>query len=438
MKKSRARYYVFGEMGRTVMRKCVFLHSLGDLLSGDIPATNPYHIMQIKDNIYYIGVNDRVKHRFEGLWLLPQGVSYNSYLIVDEKVALVDTVDVAFFPEYLEKIRTIIGTRPIDYLIINHMEPDHSGSLSLIRKYYPEIRLVGNRKTFEMVQGYYGESTENGVLVADGCTLDLGHRKLAFYLVPMLHWPETMVTFETTDGILFSGDAFGCFGALDGAVLDSEMDTAPFWPEMERYFASILGKFCGPVRTALKKLSALDIHMICSTHGPVWTAEVARAIDTYRRLSHGETQPGLVVCYGSMYGNTQRVAEAVAEGASEVGLKKIIVHNLSVAQPSFVLADVFRYKGLAIGGPTYNGGLFPVVEDLLKRLAGREVKAHKLGYFGGFTWAAAAVKTIAAYNEQMNMEVVCDPLEWKQGAHASTLDRGRELGRTLAKAVLEA
>ncbi len=390
--------------------------------------------MNIKGKVHYVGVNDRVKHRFEGLWFLPQGVSYNSYLIDDEKgVALVDTVDVAFFAEYLDKIQAVIGDRPVDYLIINHMEPDHSGSLALIRKYYPGVRLVGNKKTMEMVQGFYGACSADDLVVADGDQLDLGHHRLTFYLTPMLHWPETMMTYDAEEKILFSGDAFGCFGALNGNVVDTQMDTAPYWPEMERYYASILGKFGAPVQTGLKKLAALEIGMICSTHGPVWVNEIPRAIETYRRFSAGETEKGLVICYGSMYGNTQRVAEAVAEGAAHAGMRNIVEHNLSVSQPSFVLADIFRYGALAIGGPTYNGGLFPVVEDLLKRLAGRSVSKHKLGFFGGFTWSGQAVKTIAAYNEKMKMEIVGDPVEWKQGPKAETLLRARELGRLLAE-----
>lgn len=392
--------------------------------------------MEISKQVFYVGVNDRVKHRFEGLWLLPQGVSYNSYLIADEKVALVDTVDVAFFAEYLDNIRAAIGDRPIDYLVINHMEPDHSGSISLIRKYYPGIRLVGNKKTLDMVGGFYGEPTEGDVMVADGDELALGCHTLKFYLAPMLHWPETMVSYDLADKILFSGDAFGCFGALNGAVLDRDMDTAPFWPEMERYFAAILGKFCAPVQAALKKLGALDIRMICSTHGPVWTDEASRAIETYRRLSAGENEEGVVLCYGSMYGNTQRVAEAVAQGAASAGVRKVVVHNLSVSQPSFVLADIYRYRGLAIGGPTYNGGLFPVVEDLLKRLAAREVKNHKLAFFGGFTWSGQAVRKIAEYNEKMKMEEVAAPVEWKQAPSAGALEQAFLLGKALAEAVV--
>ncbi|EJX10718.1 metallo-beta-lactamase domain protein [gut metagenome] len=389
--------------------------------------------MNIKGKVHYVGVNDRVKHRFEGLWFLPQGVSYNSYLIDDEKgVALVDTVDVAFFSEYLDKIRAVIGDRSIDYLIINHMEPDHSGSLALIRKYYPGIKLVGNKKTLDMVKGFYGVCEPTDMLVADGDSLDLGYHKLRFYLTPMLHWPETMVTYDEKEKLLFSGDAFGCFGALNGTIIDTQMDTADYWPEMERYYAAILGKFGSSVQAGLKKLGGLDLRMICSTHGPIWVNKIGRAIDTYNRFSSGITEKGLVICYGSMYGNTQRVAEAVAEGAAEAGMRKIIVHNLSVSQPSFVLADIFRYGSLAIGGPTYNGGLFPIVEDLLKRLAGRMVNNHRLGCFGGFTWSGQAVKTMLAYNEKMKMQLIGDPVEWKQAPGSDVLESARALGRLFA------
>lgn len=394
--------------------------------------------MKIKNDIYYVGVNDRVKHRFEGLWRLPAGVSYNAYLIADEeKVALIDTVDSAFFAEFLDNIHEAIGDRKIDYLVINHMEPDHSGSIALIRKYYPEIKLVGNKKTFEMVQGFYAEPTENDFVVVEGTTLCLGKRTLRFHLAPMLHWPETMVTYELTDGILFSGDAFGCFGALDGAIMDSQMDTTHYWSEMERYYAAILGGYNKPVQMALKKLGALEINMICSTHGPIWTEQAGKAIELYRRMSSGETEQGLVICYGSMYGNTQRVAEAIARGAAEAGLRKIIVHNLSVSQPSFVLADIFRYKGLAIGGPTYNGGLFAVVDDLLERLSHRYVEKHVLGYFGGCAWSPQVARCIAEYNEKMKMEVIQEPMEWKFGANTDVLARARALGRALAEAQLK-
>lgn len=388
--------------------------------------------MLIQDKVFYVGVNDRTKHKFEGLWPLPIGVSYNSYLIVDDDaVALIDTVDVAFFSEYINKIQAVIGNRPIDYLIINHMEPDHSGAIALIRKYYPGIKLVGNKKTLEMVQGFYGVVANDDVCVADGDTISLGKHQLKFYLTPMLHWPETMMTYDETNKMLFSGDAFGCFGALNGQVIDSKMDVSPYWPEMERYYACILGKFGAPVQAGLKKLAGVDIKTICSTHGPIWTQHIPQAIDTYKRLATGETQQGLVICYGSMYGNTERVAEAIAQGAAEAGMRKIIVHNLSVSDMSDVLADIFRYNTLAIGGPTYNGGLFPAVDDLMKRLAGRSVSKHKLALFGGFTWSSQAVKVMQAYNEKMKMELVGTPVEWKQGAHADVLQQAQALGKLL-------
>ena len=390
--------------------------------------------MKIKENVYYVGVNDRTKHRFEGLWALPHGVSYNSYLIEDEKgVALVDTVDIAYFSEFLEKIHDAIGDRPVDYVIINHMEPDHSGSISLIRQAYPNIRVVGNKKTFDMLRGFYNIDGADDLEVKDGSELDLGYHKLKFYLTPMLHWPETMMTFDETEGLLFSGDAFGCFGALNGNVIDTHLDTSLYWPEMERYYAAILGKYASHVKTGLKKLSALDIHMICSTHGPVWETEKDKAIETYRRFAEGETEKGLVICYASMYGNTRRVAEAIAEGAAEAGLRKIVVHDLSYAQTSFVLADIFRYGALAIGGPTYNAGVFPAVDDLLKRLTERVLPGRKLAIFGGFAWSGQAVKTMSAYNDKLKMEMVGEGLEWKQGPTADTLQRARELGRLLAE-----
>ena len=388
--------------------------------------------MLIQDKVFYVGVNDRTKHKFEGLWPLPIGVSYNSYLIADDDaVALIDTVDVAFFSEYINKIQAVIGNRPIDYLIINHMEPDHSGAIALIRKYYPGIKLVGNKKTLEMVQGFYGVVANDDVCVTDGDTISLGKHQLKFYLTPMLHWPETMMTYDETNKMLFSGDAFGCFGALNGQVIDSKMDVSPYWPEMERYYACILGKFGAPVQAGLKKLAGVDIKTICSTHGPIWTQHIPQAIDTYKRLATGETQQGLVICYGSMYGNTERVAEAIAQGAAEAGMRKIIVHNLSVSDMSDVLADIFRYNTLAIGGPTYNGGLFPAVDDLMKRLAGRSVSKHKLALFGGFTWSSQAVKVMQTYNEKMKMELVGTPVEWKQGAHADALQQAQALGKLL-------
>ena len=388
--------------------------------------------MELKGNVHYVGVNDRNKTLFENLWPLPYGVSYNSYLIADDDaVVLVDTVDVAFFEVYLKKIRAVIGDRKIDYLIINHMEPDHSGSISLIKQYYPDIVLVGNKKTFDMVDGYYGVGGERKV-VAEGDSLKVGRHDLHFYLIPMVHWPETMVTFDSTDGILFSGDAFGCFGALNGGCIDKNINTEIYMGEMRRYYSNIVGKFGNPVQKALQKCSGLDIKMICSTHGPVWEEKIAEVVAMYDKLSRYEAEEGVVIAYGTMYGNTEQMAEAIAEELSAQGIKNIVMHNVSKTPHSFILADIFRYKALIVGCTTYNMHLYPEMEALLSKVAARDMKNRLIGYFGSFTWASAAVKKLGEYATQLKFEVVGNPVEMKQSMSAGSEQQARELAVAMA------
>lgn len=388
--------------------------------------------MELKGNVHYVGVNDRNKTLFENLWPLPYGVSYNSYLIADDDaVVLVDTVDVAFFEVYLKKIRAVIGDRKIDYLIINHMEPDHSGSISLIKQYYPDIVLVGNKKTFDMVDGYYGVGGERKV-VAEGDSLKVGRHDLYFYLIPMVHWPETMVTFDSTDGILFSGDAFGCFGALNGGCIDKNINTEIYMGEMRRYYSNIVGKFGNPVQKALQKCSGLDIKMICPTHGPVWEEQISEVVAMYDKLSRYEAEEGVVIAYGTMYGNTEQMAEAIAEELSAQGIKNIVMHNVSKTPHSFILADIFRYKALIVGCTTYNMNLYPEMEALLSKVAARDMKNRLIGYFGSFTWASAAVKKLGEYAAQLKFEVVGNPVEMKQSMSASSEQQARELAVAMA------
>ena len=388
--------------------------------------------MELKGNVHYVGVNDRNKTLFENLWPLPYGVSYNSYLIADDDaVVLVDTVDVAFFEVYLKKIRAVIGDRKIDYLIINHMEPDHSGSISLIKQYYPDIVLVGNKKTFDMVDGYYGVGGERKV-VAEGDSLKVGRHDLHFYLIPMVHWPETMVTFDSTDGILFSGDAFGCFGALNGGCIDKNINTEIYMGEMRRYYSKIVGKFGNPVQKALQNCSGLDIKMICPTHGPVWEEKIAEVVAMYDKLSRYEAEEGVVIAYGTMYGNTEQMAEAIAEELSAQGIKNIVMHNVSKTPHSFILADIFRYKALIVGCTTYNMHLYPEMEALLSKVAARDMKNRLIGYFGSFTWASAAVKKLGEYAAQLKFEVVGNPVEMKQSMSASNEQQARELAVAMA------
>jgi len=384
----------------------------------------------VAKDIYYVGVNDRQKALFENLWPLPGGVSYNSYLIVDDKTVLVDTVDICYSDLFFKRVAKLLNGRKLDYLVVDHMEPDHAGSIRLLRQIYPDVKIIGNKQTFGMLAGYHG-ITDGLHEVKEGDTLDLGHHKLSFYMAPMVHWPEVMVTYEETEKVLFSADAFGTFGTLDGGVLDTDMDTDRFWSEMTRYYANIVGKYGGPVQRALKKLSGLDIQTICSTHGPVWTRQSGDVIALYDRLSRYEGLDGVTIIYGSMYGHTEQMAEDIATALSDGGVRHIAMHNVSKSHGSYILRDVFNYRGLIVGCPTYSGQLYPEVEMVLSEIKLREVKDRLFSYFGSFTWAGAAVKHLAAYAEAMKWEVVGTPVEQKQGI--STEEQCIALGQAMAE-----
>ena len=392
---------------------------------------------EITNNISYVGVNDRNKFLFEGLWPLPNGVSYNSHLIVDEKVCLIDTVEVDFFTQFIENIHEVIGDRPIDYLVVNHMEPDHSGSIALIRKYYPEIQVVGNKKTFGMLSGFYN-ICGGEVEVKNGDTLSLGGRELSFVLTPMVHWPETMVTLDSANHVLFSGDAFGCFGALNGGVIDSEINCDTFWLEMVRYYSNIVGKYGTPVQNALKKLAGVQLDYICSTHGPVWHEHIQKVIGIYDQLSRYECEEGIVICYGTMYGNTERMAEIIAAAASKAGIKNIVIYNVSKTHHSYILRDIFRYKALIVGAPTYNTSLYHEMDVLLSEIAHKDMKNRLIGWFGSFGWASKAVAKIQEWNDNaLHFEAVGEPVEMKQAVNADVRARCEALGRAMAERLLK-
>jgi len=386
---------------------------------------------EIKSDIYYVGVNDRQKRLFEQMWPLPYGVSYNSYLIVDEMIALVDTVDVCFFERYLASIKKIIGDRPINYLIINHMEPDHSGAIRLVRQAYPDIIIVGNKQTFGMLEGYYGISGDRYEII-NGDFLSLGKHTLRFFLTPMIHWPETMMTFDESNGILFSGDAFGSYGTLDGGVIDHCMNIDHFRDEMIRYYSNIVGKYGSPVQAALQKLKEVEIKMICSTHGPVWEEKLDEIVTLYDRMSRYDADEGVVIAYGSMYGHTEEMAEAVAEAVNAEGIRNVIVYDVSKTSSSFILMDIFKYKALIIGCPTYCNQIYPDIESLLGKISVREIKNHYFGYFGSFTWAGAAVKRMGEWAEKSKMEIVGNPVEMKQAMRDTTLEQCYDLGKAMA------
>ncbi|MDR0829300.1 MAG: FprA family A-type flavoprotein [Prevotellaceae bacterium] len=389
---------------------------------------------KLSENLFYVGVNDRTTEFFERMISLPYGVSYNSYLLVDEKVALFDTVENHFAEQSLSKIKYALNGRKIDYLVIHHIEPDHTSGIKNFLAEYPDIQIVCNKKAAAMLDGFYGIS-QNILLVEEKQELLLGAHTLRFLFAPMVHWPEVMMTYETSEKILFSADAFGCFGTLDGAVEDSKLNVEKYFSEMERYYVNIIGKYGVPVQTILKKLADFHIDTICSLHGPVWRENKAKVIEIYDKLSKHEGENGVVVVYGSMYSHTEMMAEMAARGAAEI-TKNVILHDVSKSDISQIITDIFKYKGLIIGAPTYNGDIFPNVKDVLERLEIRGLKNRIFGSFGCFTWAGQAVKILNAFAEKMQWENI-GSAEVKQSMQQSDYQTLIELGRAVAQKVLK-
>jgi flavorubredoxin len=368
--------------------------------------------VRITDQIHYIGVNDRETHLFENLWPLDKGVSYNAYLINDEKTAVFDTVKNTKMNDFIEKVISILKDRPLDYLVINHMEPDHSGSIKALQDRYPDLTLVGNAKTFEILENFYGPMKQYHV-VKDGDVLSLGKHTLTFYLTPMVHWPETMMTYEQMTGTLFSMDAFGGFGSLDGGIFDDEVNLEFYMDETRRYYSNIVGKYGAMVQKALKKLTdaAIPINIIAPTHGPVWRSAPNCIIDYYDRWSRAETEEGVVIVYGSMYGNTQKMADVIARRLSEKGIKNIRIYDASKTHVSYLVSDIWRFKGLILGSCAYNTGLFPTMETLVNKLENSQLKNRFLGIFGTASWSGGGVSSLNKFAEKMKWQQVGESVE---------------------------
>lgn len=373
---------------------------------------------KLSERVFYVGVNDDAKTLFEGLWPLPYGVSYNSYIVADEKVALVDTVEHGFEDEFLANINEAISDRQIDYLIVNHMEPDHSSLIAYMLEKYPDLKIVGNAKTVPMLQGYYGTPAGRIMVVKEGESLCLGSCSLSFHMIPMVHWPETMVTWLAEENTVFSGDAFGTFGAVNEDVVDSEGTFESFRDEMMRYYSNIVGKYGTPVQSALKKLSGLDVKRICSTHGPVWEKSISEVLGLYDRMSRYEVERGVCIVYGSMYGNTAAAAEALAEELRKLGVP-CAVHDLAGnVNPglglSGALRDVFKYDTIVAASPTYNNGIFPPVETFMKALQARLIKGRRFYALGSYTWAGSSVNLLNSFAESLGFDVLAPGLSFPQ------------------------
>ncbi len=360
--------------------------------------------MNITKDIRYIGVNDHKIDLFEGQYSVPNGMAYNSYVITDEKIAVMDTVDRNFGDEWLENLKAALeGINP-DYLIVQHMEPDHSANIALFLNEYPDAAVVGNAKTFGMIDAFFGENLcRNKLVVKDGDELSLGAHTLTFVFAPMVHWPEVMVTYDKKDKVLFSADAFGKFGALD-----REEDWAC---EARRYYFGIVGKYGVQAQALLKKAAALDISVICPLHGPVLKENLSYYINLYNIWSsYGVESEGVVICYTSVYGNTKKAAELLKDELEALGCKKTVLTDLARSDMAEAVEDAFRYGKLVLATTTYNGDIFPFMRQFIDCLTERNFKNRTIGFIENGSWAPVAARVMRGMLEKSKDITYADTL----------------------------
>lgn len=372
-------------------------------------------VQKISENIYWVGGNDRRLERFENMFPIPHGVCYNSFLILDEKTALMDTVDTAISRLFIENITHVLNGRDLDYLVINHMEPDHCANIEELVRRYPNIKIVGNKKTFQFIGQFYDFDYSMNILeVKDYDTLCLGSHNLKFMTMPMVHWPEVMFTYEETEKILFSADAFGTFGALAGNIFSDETDYEHYYlEEARRYYANIVGKYGPQVQSALKKVKPYEIKMICSLHGPVWRENLSYIVDMYDKWSRYEPEKnGVVLVYASMYGNMENTMNVIANKLAQKGVKDMRMYDISKTHPSYIISDIWKYSHVIFGSVTYNLGLYYGMESLLNEIKALNMQNRKVGLVGSGTWSPQSVKIMQEIICSMkNMEIIGTPFE---------------------------
>lgn len=394
-----------------------------------------YKAIQVNRDTWWAGVNDHETDLFESLWPLPQGVAYNAYVITGSTAtAAIDTVKGPWFDEYINKLTQALNGRALNYLVINHMEPDHAGLITQLRNKWPGLKFIGNVKTVPLLKGYHGID-ENIIVVKDGDTLDLGGHVLKFATVPMLHWPESMVTFDTTTGVLFSNDSFGGFGAHEGGLFDDETVSSRWEDEMLRYYAAIVGKYSNIVQVALKKLGGLEIKNIFPSHGTLFRTDIKQVISLYDKWSKYEGEQGAVVIYGSMYGNTRRMAEAVCAGLSGARIKDVRLYDASRTDPSYILRDIWRFKAFALLSCTYNTQLYPPVEALCSKLLNRMPKNKFLGIAGSYSWSKGALTALQDFAVKIKLDKIGPEIEVYTSPTSEDLEKCFELGVNLGEAI---
>ena len=352
---------------------------------------------RIRDDIFWIGGDDRTAGLFEGSFPIPEGVSYNSYVILDEKTCLLDTCDASIASKFWKNLRNVMNGRPLDYLVINHMEPDHGAAIIQVIETYPDVTVVGNNKTFDMLHNFYQLDLKNKIEVKDGDELVLGKHTLKFIFAVMVHWPEVMFTYDIQEKILFSADAFGTFKTLSGALYSDEVDfDKDYLCEARRYYANIVGKYGSKVQSVFGKLEGLPIEMICPLHGPIWRGDnIGYIMEKYVLWSLYEPEEkGVVIAYTSMYGNTESVVEKLAIMLKERGVEKINVYDVTRTHPSYVVGDAFRFTNIVLASPTYNNHLHPTMSAVLEDMEIMTVQNRYYSVIGNGSWAPQAHKVI--------------------------------------------
>lgn len=354
-----------------------------------------YNVRKVTEDIVWVGASDRRLALFENIFPIPRGVSYNSYVLLDEKTVLLDTVDASVAGQFFENLEHVLDGRKLDYLIVNHMEPDHCAMIGDLVRRYPEVQVVGNTKTFGMIKQFFGtDFAERAVTVKEGDTLVTGAHTLHFVMAPMVHWPEVMVTYDEKDKVLFAADGFGTFGALNGNIFADEVDFDRDWlDDARRYYTNIVGKYGASVQALLKKASGLEIAVICPLHGPIWRENLGYILEKYQKWSTYEAEDqAVVILYATMYGNTASAADALAGRLAAKGVKKIAVYDVSNTHVSELISEIFRASHVVFAAPTYNGGIYPVMENLLADMKALAVQNKTVALMENGTWAPTTAK----------------------------------------------
>jgi len=393
--------------------------------------------IEIKPGVHWIGVNDRTTDLFEGMWpITREGVSYNSYFIDDEKKAVIDVIKSFKGDEYLDQIDELTDVSKIDYVVLNHMEPDHSGLIRTLRRIAPRVTILGSAKTKEMLESFFS-IRENVRVVGDGESLSLGKKTLKFFSTPFLHWPETMMTYELSQRILFSCDAFGGYGALRGAIFDDECRDFDFYQkESLRYYVNIVANFSQRVLSAIEKLANIQVEVIAPSHGLIWRKNPSLIVNLYKKWAEYaslKTEPGITLIYGSMYGNTEQMMNAVAQGISRTGVP-LEIFDASRIHASYILPSLWTKRGVMIGAPTYEVRLFPPVEEILTMAARKHIKNKKAAYFGSYGWSGGAKKNLEGIIQQLKWELV-ETLEFVGCPSYEDLKKGEEFGKKFAELI---